>query len=436
MKTSIAPTTVRGENKFVLNIRHADGKRERKFFDKRKEAESAEGALRAQVAVGGSIWVTLSAKEQAEVMFVIKEATDLGTTARGLLDFYKAQFHLAEKASNRTLQQLIDDTIQTATNANCRPRYISSLKTTLDKFALGRTTLPISAAAPLVAPWLNEQKGRGGGRSAANTFNGLRSRLSALFSEAVAKGDMKEDNHPIKRKRIKPAKSDDQEIKFFTPQQVSDLLWCCRQTDRPFLAYIVLGLFEGVRPEELEKLKWADFEFEMGRLIMEKKGAKKRERRIIQLEPITLAWLKECDQSGEYVVPFIAAKAKALRAAMDKKLDHKTIITIQKGITQLIKRHRNPLCERSGVKWIQDGLRHTAASYLMQKFNDEKVVAQRLGNSPSVLFESYLGLIRKEMGEAFWGLAPAAVPNNIIVLPKGGKGIKRPGKLINVAVAV
>ena len=73
-------------------------------------------------------------------------------------------------------------------------------------------------------------------------------------------------------------------------QCATALEWSQKQAPR-FLAWLVLGLFAGVRLNELDRLKWGDLDLDAGRLRIDAAASKVRQRRIVHLEPAAREWL-------------------------------------------------------------------------------------------------------------------------------------------------
>jgi integrase len=58
----------------------------------------------------------------------------------------------------------------------------------------------------------------------------------------------------------------------------------------------------------------------------------------------------------------------------------------------------------TGGKWRADILRHTAASYLITKYQDVGKVAFWLGNSPQIIMTHYHEPVMQAECEKFWTL--------------------------------
>jgi hypothetical protein len=74
-----------------------------------------------------------------------------------------------------------------------------------------------------------------------------------------------------------------------------------------------------------------------------------------------------------------------------------------------LRRHRRALRDATGIEWVQDILRHTAASYLLQQHQDAPLVAHWLGNSARILESKYKNIVTPQECKQFWALTPQAV---------------------------
>jgi len=435
MKSHIIETKRRGKPGFELVINHPPKggvrKRERLWFKTRAEAESVEESTKFQYREHGVIWSRLKPYEQVDIMVCAAELRNLGTTIRGATEFYKANSGAA-KHRTITLREMITITMQTKTTSNRRPRYLASLKSVLDRFARGRDSMPLHQVTPaMITDFLANQKGPGGkGQAQGSTLLGVIARLQAMFTLACKNNTYLEAGaNPMNH--VEMPYVDAKTPVILAPDQAEKLLWVCRVTDRQFLPYVVLGLFGGIRPEELEKLRWRDIHLDDGEIVIEDGVSKTRQRRCFEIEPLLMAWLKPivegaADTTAKYPYEYIfECEAKGDRLGRGEAVE-KTMRTVR----QCIRRHRKKLCKRAGIKWEQDILRKTCASFLMWKYDDnETKVAGMLGNSPKILHDHYRGIMRRKTGEQFEMLTPDKVRNTPIELPKGGQG-KKAGVLI------
>jgi len=175
-------------------------------------------------------------------------------------------------------------------------------------------------------------------------------------------------------------KIDERAPERFTPSECKMLLLEAAKR-KASLAYFVLGLFAGIRPEEMVALKWSAVDLKAGHVNIGPEISKVRKQRIVPLHATAIAWLKTITTKPEYP---IAPPTITLR------------------------RHRRALREKLG-KWPQDVLRHTAASYLLALHHDAPKVAKWLGNSVRILEKNYKTPVNEADGKRFWALTPMAV---------------------------
>lgn len=254
--------------------------------------------------------------------------------------------------------------------ANCRPRYIQSLGQFLRMFARGREDRTLDSFDVFsIESWFAEK------REALSTRIGNIGRLSALFSFAVRRGWISRNPcEQLERIRTEPARP-----KILTPEECERLMRWVQFHKPSAMAYVSLTLFCGVRPEETEKLTWDAID-ETGKVIViDACVSKVRNRRIVDLHPTALEWLKVA-RFCESVLPM----GRMMRR-------------------RLLREARTVLGFSS---WPQDILRHSAASYMMAKYRDSGRVADWLGNSPSILLRHYRELVTSESALAFWNIRP------------------------------
>jgi len=264
------------------------------------------------------------------------------------------------------MQSVIAELIAAKKAANRRPRYVKGLLQYLHFFARGRETALISSiTGPQIEQWFAAH----GGTPSAQASN--LGRLSALFSFATRRGyascnPCNQVEH-INIDQIAPV--------ILTVKQTTKLLRKCRRVTPELLAYIVLGLFGGVRPEETEHLTWPDLDLVRGRVTIN--ISKVRRRRITDLPANAVEWLKLCDQTQ----PLVPKKST-------------------------LRRRRRSLAELCGLTWHQDLLRHTAASYLLARDKDAGKVAMQLGNSPKILLTHYNQIVSPEDAIKYFDIRP------------------------------
>jgi integrase len=265
-----------------------------------------------------------------------------------------------------TISEAIIELVVAKERAGCRRNYVMSLGNYLCQFAAGREMMRLrSISTQEIDAWFDRRKETPLGR------RGNLGRISSLFNFAVKRGWLEKNPcDTVERGRVEV-----QPPRILTPGEAGRLLTVCREQVPQFLPFLVLGLFAGIRPTELQRLTWEEVATE--HVTVSAAASKTRRRRIVPLEPVARAWLELCRQGTGLVQAYT--------------------------VTQ---RRREVLCRASGVPWSHDLLRHTAASYLLAKHQDAGKVAFWLGNSPDILLRHYYQLVGADDCAMFWSLHP------------------------------
>lgn len=253
-------------------------------------------------------------------------------------------------------------------SANLRPVYVKELRRYLSRFSeyVGDCSIQ-SVSVSHVEKWLSKPEWSPGTRA-----TGI-SRLSALFGFAVRRGYILQN--PIDRlDRIRLERKPPQ---ILSPSDAVKLLGISTLFAPSMLPYLIVGMFGGVRPHELDKLRFEDIDFKRGIIRIDAATSKVRCRRIVELQPNVIALLSRHSAGTGLISP--KQKRRKLRL----------------------------LREKMGWKsWPKDILRHTASSYLMAKCRDTALVSDWLGNSPGILLTHYRELVSAEDCLAFWKIIP------------------------------
>jgi len=358
---------------FVLDY-YAGGKRVRKWFRNKAAAEGEVSTLKEQTRVCGVAWTDISPSERSDLMFVVEEARKENLTLRQIWSAYKRGELDTTPMLRRTLREAIRETIDAKRAENLRERYLDGLEVYLHKFAGGRTeTFVDRFTVADIEQWFDLRK------EALSTRRSNLGRLGSLFDLCWRRGYAKE-NVCL---RVATPKIDHKPPVILTPKQAQAMLTTCRKEHRQILPWLVLGLFCGIRPEELTKLTWADVDLKAGTVRVDAAASKVRRRRIVGMHKTAIAWLKACrpDKGGRPIVSSVTT----------------------------LRRHRRKLRDALKLEWEQDLLRHTAASYLLALHKDPNKVATMLGNSARILEQHYKELVTAKDCEAFWNLSPSTL---------------------------
>jgi integrase len=180
---------------------------------------------------------------------------------------------------------------------------------------------------------------------------------------------------------------------IFTPQETRRLLETAAATDPTCVPFLALGLFAGIRPEEIRRMRWRHVGVKYVEITA--RNSKTHRRRLVAVCPALTAWLALTpeDDRNEDVSPWPVGYQKRKRR----------------------------LLEAANVRWGHDICRHSFASYHLAAGKNAPATAHELGHgSTAMLFAHYRELVTEEAAAAFWAIRP--------VHPEPGQGptITRP----------
>jgi integrase len=157
-------------------------------------------------------------------------------------------------------------------------------------------------------------------------------------------------------------------------------------------AYAVIGLFCGLRREELERLQWDAIKLSERIITVGADVAKLRRQRHVTITDTAALWLAGIvKKSGPVVDP------ENFRKRFDQWR------------------------KASGLRrWPNNALRHTFGSIHLATFKDEVRTAHEMGNSPDMVHRHYKALVTETGAAKYWSLRPGAdVAEKIVALKVG-----------------
>ncbi len=161
---------------------------------------------------------------------------------------------------------------------------------------------------------------------------------------------------------------------ILTVEQTERLLQVAKETNEEYgmLAFWVIALFLGLRPSEIERLSWNDFDFSdeknpQLRVPQCETGKNKRARRI-NLTPQVMKWLELCVKKTTLYPP-----------AYNKR---RRIVLAEAGIL-------DPKASTDEKRKWADVCRHSCGSYMYQAGWKEKEITARLGHTSEVFRHFY-----------------------------------------------
>ena len=366
---------IEGRPKPWLVDARANGKGERFFYATATEADTKADALRIARKNTGSESVTIPAKLREDALDAERQLAAVGATLAEAVAYFLA--HAKPAGGERTVHQAVTEFLTAKRNAGRKDNYLSVQGYVLSNVFAGEfgTRKIHEITAPEIDAWMTGKPWAM--RTRLNYFQDIRN----LFGFAVRRGYR--PTNPIAQ--IEKPSVTETSPGVLTIAQTSALLNACAEGEAEMLPAVAIGLFAGLRTEELDGLDWRHVDLRENNIHVPPEIAKTREGRDVEIHSTLRAWL----------LPLARPEGKLAPAkSYDYRLSQKAAAA---GITD----------------WPKNGLRHSFASYHFAKFKNAPLTAAMLGHhSSTATFEKrYKKRVTPSDAAKFWALEPAAAAN-------------------------
>ncbi len=278
------------------------------------------------------------------------------------------------------LEDAIQAFLEEKAAAGLRPRSIENLKGRLQTLQRGHTgALVGDITSDTLIAWLNAQgiygTNRGNYRRVFQTF----------FNWCIKAGHVA--RNPTSA--ITVPKTDDTLPGILTPKQTGALLRAAEHHEPALCPFFAIGLFAGLRTQELKGLQWEAInhatDAAIGHVHVGPGIAKTRQQRYVDIAPNLRAWLDAYTQPEGPVTPIGFAK-----------------------------RFRRTYQAAGIDPWPNNALRHSYATYHLALHQDAARTALQLGHATTtMLFQNYRNLATQKEAKSYFDLTPTHHPKNL-----------------------
>ncbi len=337
------------------------GKRERKFFEKEKDAKNFANTQRLRIDNYGTAAVLLSPGQLEEAAAAYEQLKPFGATLGEAVGQYVSWREQAAKSV--TFKKLFE--LFTETKSKRSAAYLVQLKYTLPRFPRLHDKLVSRISAREI-----DEETRGMTPHVRNAFLRV---LRALFNFGLKRDYL--TANPIEKLDFESVRNG--EVQVLSHQEAHKLMNAASECG-DLLPYHALGLFAGIRPYELLRLQWEDIDLAEGHILIRAEVAKNRRRRIIDIAPNLAAWLKTNKASGPVTLQSnLRTRLRAIRTAA--------------GIS----------------RWKQDVMRHSFASYWLAAHGDINKLTLMMGHTTTtMLWKHYHKAAKRVDAEKYWKITP------------------------------
>src|SRR5436190_10685859 len=352
--------------KFMLDLR-AFG-RGRKFFKTKAEADAETTRQKTLLERHSREAIGLSQREMSDFIEAKRKLAAYGETISEAVKFRVDHLERVRKCKT-TVAELVTELLEAKRKDGRSEIYVRDLRNILAIFCQDFGKRPIAdITVEELEKWLRALPG------SPKTRANFRANISVLFGRAARLRML--DSNPVLH-TAKPKLSENPP-EIFTVDELRSLLEAASRVASDVLPMLAIGAFAGVRDAEIKRLDWHEIDVVRGHIEIKGAKAKSARRRIIPIQPNLAAWLR----------PYSGMKGSLVPEGARGKLDR--------------------VREAAGLlKWPNNGLRHSFASYRLAAIHDAPRVAAELGHtSPQMLYSTYRELVLPEEAERYWKIAP------------------------------
>jgi integrase len=345
------------------------GKRERRFFNSKSEAQTFCRQQRIRLDNFGRNSGMLTPGQQEQAAMAFERLAPYNVTLNSVVvDFIARRQAIAQSITFEELFERFMGSRKSRSEA-----YLRGLKYTLPRFPGLHGRIVAEIQAQDIEAEMDEMT-----PAVRNAF--LRN-LRAVFNFGVKRGWL--ESNPVSKLDFEKIKNG--EVIILSPVETEALMCATEKIDVDLLPYHAIALFAGVRPLELERLEWRHIDLVEGHIEITSAVSKTGRRRIIDIEPNLKAWLNRYIAKGgdttSKVTPTtnLRSNLREIRAAA--------------GLTE----------------WTQDIMRHSYASYWLAQHGDINRLTLQMGHeNADMLWKHYHKASKRKDAAKYWQITPSA----------------------------
>lgn len=346
------------------------GRRERHFFDTKKQAEGFIDGQNIRLKNSGRDSALLSPAEREASMEALRLLE--GENPLKLVDIVREwKEREAERLASVKMSDLWDRFL--AIKHDHSTHYLNQIKSTRNRFHAFEDRLVASLSKSDI-----EEALAGFSKPA---FNGYLRVIRAVANFAVKQGWAR--SNPTEH--IDFMKVEEREVSLLTIRQVARLLATCRRHFLDDLPYLLFGLFAGIRPDELTHMTWEMVHRDDRNIVLPPQVTKTGKRRVVAMEASLCEWLNWFSGRNSAAT----FKGRIVKTA-----------NLRARLRALRKKAKFD-------QWPQDVLRHTYASnHLAANENVGRLLLNLGHTSPAMLWKHYHQAVTTKDAKQFWSLYP------------------------------
>ena len=369
--------------KYPYRVQFPEGeKRRRKYFTTKSAAEkfAKDKSTELEKRGNASTALKLSESDLGAIADELPFIEDMGHTLRDALEFYSS--HLQNTMTSTSVKDAVPDFLME------KKRSIGKLALRDYRLRLGRFSESFGSqslatvSASQITDWLYSLK------VSPVTMGNFARELSTFFRWACERKKWCSSNPVAEVELPRVAET---EIGILTPDETRHLLLSAPSEVLPYLA---LGIFAGIRVEELQRLDWSAIDLEQNIVRITSSVGKGKRKRQVPISANLRVWLTAHRRTGPVALKNLRRDIDKARVAAGFKPSHYSESPQKRKQQQQL------------AAWPRNAMRHSFGSYRLQETQNNGQVALEMGNSPQTVMKHYRELVLPRECEAFWNIRP------------------------------
>lgn len=387
-------------------------KRVRRYFEFKKDAENFADSLNTKIARLGFEAKNISHEDNLALLDAKKISKQYGKSFLEIVRMYDEQMKILspfdcdiEKAvahyvkwndvrkQSTTLERAVGLYLDALEAERKSQAYINTQKHRLERFTAYFKPSCIVAMIPpeKVEKWIKnlkimEYKPVAKDRherietnieATPETKNNYRRTLSALFNFCFRKDFIQ--SNPIEK--VATITKDKKEPEIYKVDEVRYMMNSSPEKSE-IRAFLAIGAFGGLRVAEIQRLTWDRIHLKEKEIVLDASITKTSQRRIVKMTDNLVEWL----------TPYISEMLQGGLVIKNKNIFRKELEKFR---------------EANKINWIDNGLRHSGASYYLALTKNANETAEQMGHSVAVLKNNYMGLVRAEDAVKYFQIKPS-----------------------------
>lgn len=364
--------------RFMVDLYDPEGKRQRKYFATRLEAEQLR-VLKLRAWSDPEYNVEYSKAEREAVATARRAGLDLA----GIVADAVARAVAEAKAAPDTVSTLCTEWLESLKKAGRSDGHLRTIQRVIGRAAAMWGGVRVCDVTPAMIGTAM----RANPRASASTQASYRRILHGFFGHAVD-SEIRPDNPVAKVKSPRsPTHADDTII--LTPHQSRDLLAAVQEHAPILMPAVAIGMFAGLRSGEIQRLTWEDVKLDRGLIVVTSGKSKTGNRRMVSVLPCLHALLAP-HQPGNRKEDVWPANGMRLWDRCIKAAGWRGHACWA------------PVARKEKPPWPQNALRHSFVSYHVAAMQDAARTALEAGHSQEILFKHYRQLATEDEAAEFW----------------------------------